>query len=244
MAKNIIGFWGYIEPEIVKEYKTLYPNALWVDLDVGYNYPEIKILPDAYCKIIKNIFDNAFYLKDELIIILAPIGKDKCDSGFFASELLKDYGFCVHQLKCEKTIKNGEIINTPICKSGLPLKEKIERITAEIITDKTKNLEEVKPKFGFWGVPPHDLSILELFPDETHVFGWLKCVEAGYPSDINLEMQVDENLPTVFFAQTFCSKNQLAKHLASKYQGLYIDIDGLATNSAKAKIEAFLRLRR
>ena len=35
----------------------------------------------------------------------------------------------------------------------------------------------------------------------------------------------------------------LAKYLADKYNGLYIDIDDYANNSIKAKIEAFLRLR-
>ena len=35
----------------------------------------------------------------------------------------------------------------------------------------------------------------------------------------------------------------MAKYLADKYNGLYIDIDDYANNSIKAKIEAFLRLR-
>ena len=63
------------------------------------------------------------------------------------------------------------------------------------------------------------------------------------PGNIELEMLVEKDLPTVFFAQTFCAKNQLAKYLANEYNGLYIDIDGTPTNSIKAKIEAFLRLR-
>lgn len=56
------------------------------------------------------------------------------------------------------------------------------------------------------------------------------------------EQYVNENIGTVFFAQTFCAKNQLAKYLADKYQGLYIDIDGISSNSAKAKIEAFFEV--
>ena len=50
-------------------------------------------------------------------------------------------------------------------------------------------------------------------------------------------------MTTVFYAQAFCAKCQLAKYLADKYNGLYIDIDDYANNSIKAKIEAFLRLR-
>ena len=95
---------------------------------------------------------------------------------------------------------------------------------------------------GFWGVPPNDLEILRLFPDTTRVYGWIRCVEAGTPADLDLEMFVDENVPTVFYSQAFCSKSSLAKYLADKYNGLYIDIDDYASNSIKAKIEAFLKL--
>ena len=33
------------------------------------------------------------------------------------------------------------------------------------------------------------------------------------------------------------------KYLSEKYNGLYIDIDSASTNSSRAKIEAFLRLK-
>ena len=67
-------------------------------------------------------------------------------------------------------------------------------------------------------------------------------LEPGTPADLDLEMYVDENVPTVFYAQAFCAKSQLAKYLADKYNGLYVDIDDYASNSISAKIEAFLRL--
>ena len=116
-------------------------------------------------------------------------------------------------------------------------------ITNNIVYPQEAKIEYVKPEFGFWGVPPNDLSVLELFPNTTHVYGWTRCVEAKTPADIELEMQIDKDVPTVFYSQAFCSKAQLAKYLADKYNGLYIDIDDVATNSVKAKIEAFLRLR-
>ena len=81
-----------------------------------------------------------------------------------------------------------------------------------------------------------------MFPNETHVFGWTRCVEAKRPADTDLEMYVKEGLPTIFFAQTFCNKMQLAKYLAKKHGGLFIDVDDYATNSTKAKIQAFMRL--
>ena len=89
-------------------------------------------------------------------------------------------------------------------------------ITKNIIEQKEYNFTPTNAKFGFWGVPPNNLSILELFPDNTEVFGWLRAVEAGYPGDFEIETYVNKDLPTIFFAQAFCSKTQLAKYLANK----------------------------
>ena len=248
-----IGFWGYPDPDIVEKVKKNYPNAEWIDLDIDFYYPKTNILPESYCKIIRNIVDNTMYLKPDLIV--APIGKDKCDSGWFASKILADKGFNVIQTIYEKLEPKREIV---ICDSSMPLYEKFTTITAGIIdnkiideaVNKIKNNEYNNGELGlspftpgFWGVPPNDLEILRLFPDTTRVFGWTRCVEAGTPADLDLEMYVDENVPTVFYSQAFCSKAQLAKYLADKYNGLYIDIDDYASNSIKAKIEAFLRLR-
>ena len=238
--KNIIGFWGYPHPELINKYKTLHPDANWVDLDEDFGYPDKKILPDSYCTIIKNIINNAFYLKENLITILAPIGKDKCDSGWFAYEVLKDYGFSIEKSIFESIAPKKELV---ISTSDLPLQDKIKLITGNISQGKILKANQCKAKFGFWGVPPNDLSVLDLFPNETHIYGWTRCVEAGVPADIELEMFVDKDVPTVFYSQAFCAKAQLAKYLADKYNGLYIDIDDTVTNSVKAKIEAFLRLR-
>ena len=223
-----IGFWGYPDPEIMNETKIKYPNGEWIDLDIDFNNPKTNILPES------------------------PIGKDKCDSGWFASKILEDMGFNVIQTIYENLNPKREI---KISKSKLPLYEKISAITAGIIDDKIYKKEYEKAEIpadnnskntlftpGFWGVPPNDLDILKLFPNTTHVYGWTRCVEAGTPADLELEMYVNPNVPTVFYAQAFCSKSQLAKYLADKYNGLYIDIDDYSSNSIKAKIEAFLKL--
>lgn len=243
--KNKIGFWGYPHPKIIEKVKNEYPDAIWFDLDFdfGDKVPDFNILPESYCKIIKQIINNSIYFKDDIIKIIAPIGKDKCDSGWFASQLLKDMGF-----KVEESVFETFEYRAPlkISTSNMPLYDKITTITANIVKDKytlPSQYTQCKAQFGFWGVPPNDLNILKLFPNETHVYGWSRCVEAKVPSDIELEMYVDPDIPTVFYAQSFCSKTQLAKYLANKYNGLYIDIDDYATNSVKAKIEAFLRLR-
>lgn len=235
-----IGFWGYPDPDLISKLKIDYPNAVWVDLDVDFGYPDTNILPDAYCKIIKNVINNAIYLKKSLIKIVATVGRDKCDSGWFAAQVLRDIGFDVIESAYERVDNKNEI---KISTSDLPLIIKVNSIMDSIIKPIHLDFNQCKPKFGFWGVPPNDLEILKLFPDETHVYGWTRCVEAGTPADIKLEMFVDENVPTVFYSQAFCAKSQLAKYLADKYNGLYIDIDDYATNSIKAKIEAFLRLR-
>lgn len=239
MNKNLIGFWGYPEPVMIKKYKE--QGFEFVDLDIDFGYPRTDILPESYCKIVKNIIDNSFYLKNKLHTILAPIGKDKCDSGWFASAVLKDLGFNVETSIYEDlSIKKNLVLSV----SGLPLRKKFELITDEIVNEHNiLDLKRTNPRFGFWGVPPNDLSILELFPDDTHVYGWTRCVEAGCPANLELEMYVDENVPTVFYAQSFCSKTQIAKYLADKYNGLYIDVDDYATKSTLAKIEAFIKLR-
>jgi len=244
--KDKIGFWGYPPPQVINRVRKEYPNAQWFDLDYDFSdkVPDANILPESYCKIIKQIINNSLYFRDEIIKIVAPIGKDKCDSGWFASQLLKDMGFDVEETKFETFEHRSPVV---ISTSNMPLYDKVTTITANITaahpTPLPKWAREVKPKFGFWGVPPNDLEVLKLFPDETHVYGWTRCVEAKVPADIELEMYVEPDVPTVFYAQAFCSKTQLAKYLANKYNGLYIDIDDYATNSVKAKIEAFLRLR-
>lgn len=240
--KDIIGFFGYPHPDLIKKTKLNYPNAVWIDLDIDYNAPKTNILPENYCTIIKNIINNAFFYKERLIKILCATGRDKCDSGLFASEILKDMGFNIETSIFEETTFQKD--KTHISTSSLPLRKKIELITANIIENKDySNLTQTTPEYGFWGVPPNDLSILELFPDNTHTYGWIRCVELMAPYNLEIEKFVDYGVKTVFFAQTFCAKNQLAKYLADKYEGLYVDIDGAPSNSTKAKIEAFLRLK-
>ena len=240
MGKKKIGFWGVPKPEIIDEYKFKYPNHEFVDLCMLYGAKKTNILPDTTCKIISNIMDNAIYFRDDLELIIASVGQEKCDSGRFVARILNDMGFNMIFSKNE-TCEN-KVIKIPICTSNLPLGEKITKITANIVKKDDNEYKYCKPQFGFWGVPPNDFEFLKLFPNETHVFGWTRCVEAGRPADTELEMYVDENLPTVFFAQTFCNKMQLAKYLAKKHGGLFIDVDDYATNSTKAKIQAFMRL--
>ena len=133
--KNKIGFWGYPPPEIIKRVKNEYPKAQWFDLDFDLSdrVPDANILPESYCKIIKQIINNSIYFQDELIKIIAPVGKDKCDSGWFAAQLLKDMGFNVEETKFESFEHRSEVV---ISTSNMPLYDKITTITANIVADK------------------------------------------------------------------------------------------------------------
>jgi len=196
---------------------------------------------DAYCKIIANIINNALFLRDKIKVIVASIGKEKCDSGHIAAILLRDMGLNVIETRYEKY--SHAPLATPISQSNLPLANKINLIMDGVYKKNTIDLTPSVPTVGFWGVPPNDFALLELFPDTTHVFGWTRCVEAGRPADLDIEMMVNPSIPTIFFTQTFCAKMQLAKYLADKHNGLFIDIDDAVTKSAKAKVEAFIKLR-
>ena len=68
-------------------------------------------------------------------------------------------------------------------------------------------------------------------------------MENKTPADLELESHFNPELPTVFFAQSFCAKTALAKHLASQHpRALFLDSDITAGSSIRAKIQAFLEL--
>lgn len=68
-------------------------------------------------------------------------------------------------------------------------------------------------------------------------------MENKTPADLELEMHLNRDIPTVFFAQSFCAKTALAHHLARRHpKALYVDADVTAGGSIRAKIEAFLEL--
>lgn len=215
-----------------------------VDLDMpldGIDYFDVieKVSPKIYCATLKTVFVNALTLNPDVIV--ADVGEGKCDGMRFIAEIL------------QRLLPKTEIITTcnvsakpqgnTISVSNLPLKEKINRIVNSVIKDVDRNVAPCKPTAGFWGVPPRDFSILDLFPNTTHVYGWARCMENKAPDNMEIELYVDEGLPVVFFAQSFCQKTMLAKYLASKYNGLFVDVDAQLDDSTRAKVIAFLTLR-
>ncbi|MCD6506593.1 hypothetical protein J7M22_08190 [Candidatus Poribacteria bacterium] len=238
MRGKKIGYYGYPPRDALDKQRERFSGDP-VDLDVDLGAPDFGVIPEVYCHIIRNIVNNALHLKDQLGVIVAAVGEDKCDQGRFAAKILKDMGFEVVEVRNHNMRRLRPL---RIATSNLPLREKVERIMDLIQADDEREYVQCKPTHGFWGVPPHDMRLLELFPNTTHVYGWTRAVEYGTPADLEAEMEVDPDVPTVFYAQSFCAKNALAKYLAEKYDGLYIDVHGKLTNSVIAKVEAFIRL--
>lgn len=236
--RKFIGYAGCPPRDVMASVGRKYPYDEFIDLDIDMNAPPSDLVPDAYCQIVTNIVDNAIHLRKDLRLIIASVGEDKCDGGRFAALILRDLGLPLMEVRNIETERRPLMIAT----SGLPLLEKVNRIMYGVRVPRTKAFRRAEPTHGFWGVPPHDMRLLKLFPKTTHVYGWTRCVEAGVPADLELEMVVDPGIPTIFYAQTFCQKNVLARYLAEKHNGLYIDCDGPLTNSVIAKVEAFIKM--
>jgi hypothetical protein len=237
-----LGIAGVPNREIIERYVKEGFEIVDLDMpiaDVDYFDAIEKVAPKIYCATLKTVFVNALVIKPD--VILADVGEGKCDGMRFIAEVLRD-------LLPDKEVIVTRNINAkpqgnPISISDLPLKEKMNRIVNSVIMEVDRSLEPCKPTAGFWGVPPRDFSILDIFPNTTHVYGWARCMENKAPDNMDIEMLVDEGIPIVFFAQSFCQKTVLAKYLASKYNGLFVDVDASLDDSTKAKVIAFLTLR-
>jgi hypothetical protein len=235
-----IGFVGCPPEEQFSILRKRYASIEWIDLDNAY--PRIEpvsssLLPANVCAIIKRIVDNAVGLK--LDSILFDAGYGKCDHARAVGHLLSATA------KVPLIFTHNDNLQghgTPISDSALPPFEKAERILAELTNlGPPPQLPACEPPAAIWGVPAADFEIYRLFPNGTRLLGWFRCLENRTPANDELELEVDPQVPTIFFAQTFCHKNILAKDLARRFNGLYVDMDGVLTQSTRAKIETFLR---
>jgi len=238
-SKRRIGFAGCPPEDILAPLRA---EADLIDLDnlVESIAPRSDtLLPRTTCRIIRRLLDNALALDlDEIII---DEGYGKCDAARGLADILEDLlDIPIVRTRNENRAGAG----TPISDSALPVRKKFELILDGLIHPKALALPpQPHPPAGIWGVPAADLALYELFPDGTQILGWTRCLENRTPADWELELYVPENLPTIFFAQTFCPKNAIAQHLARKHHGLHVDVDALLSESVRAKIEAFLRFR-
>ena len=182
---------------------------------------------------------NALHLDVDVIYI--DVGPGKCDCALQIANVIEDI-LAVPVIRTQNEDRTP--FGTMICRTEMELKEKFLRITEGVKSaDRWENYPPCPPTAGFWGVPPRDFSILDLFPATTHIYGWSRCMENKTPADRQLEIYCNTTIPTVFFAQSFCAKTALAHHLAKNHpQALYLDCDVTASSSVKAKIQAFLEL--
>ena len=237
-----VGIVGIPPLEVIRELTA--HNITIHDLDTPMIKADIELtapyLPRVYCAILRTVVLNALHLTLDAIYI--DVGPGKCDCALHVATVLEDMlTIRVYKTKNEDMTSFG----TPLSRSRMGLMQKFE-----CITEGVKNTEKLaippepcKPTAGFWGVPPRDFSILNLFPDTTHIYGWTRCMENKTPADHELELHYNPDIPTIFYAQSFCAKTALARHLADKHpHGLYLDSDVTAGGSAKAKIQAFLEL--
>ncbi|MCI5143972.1 MAG: hypothetical protein D3923_00255 [Candidatus Electrothrix sp. AR3] len=196
-------------------------------------------LPKVYCAILRTVLLNAMNM--ELDQIYIDTGPGKCDCALHVATVLQ-YLQSIPVISTRNMDTQG--FGFSISRSSLPLIEKLQSITKGVQSSHPSPQHPPSvPTAGFWGVPPRDFSILSLFPDTTHVYGWSRCMENKTPADLELETYYNPNIPTVFFAQSFCAKTALARHLATQHpKGLYVDCNFTAGSSIKAKIEAFLEL--
>ena len=197
-------------------------------------------LPRVYCAILRTVIVNSLTLSPDEIYI--DVGPGKCDCAMHTATILADI---LPASRIIRTINQDKLdFGTPVCTSRMALFDKMTAITASVRSPYPHNeLPRCQPAAGFWGVPPRDFSFLRLFPDTTHIYGWTRCMENKTPDNRPLEEYFNPDIPTVFFAQSFCAKTALARHLANRHpRGLYLDCDVTAGNSAKAKIQAFLEL--
>ncbi|MBD3178251.1 MAG: hypothetical protein GF417_00885 [Candidatus Latescibacteria bacterium] len=242
--EKVIGYFGFPSRRILGEARKRYGERLeLVDLDVAVGAPDSGLLNTTTCRIIANVIDNAVYLSGRLAAVVADVGESKCDRGRHAAFLLREMGFEVMESRFPRDeFENRDLIYST---GRGPLPDRINAIMDTVVDPTDPGREAVtscEPTHGFWGVPPNDFRILEVFPETTHIFGWTRCVEAGRPGDLEMECYVEEGLPTVFFAQSFCAKQDLAHHLAGRNNGLYVDCHRSVNHSILSKVEAFIKL--
>lgn len=241
MAGERVGIVGVPPLDVIRDLHAR--GCRIVDLDEPQVHLAIDLseqfLPKVYCAVLRTVVLNAMYL--ELDSIYIDVGPGKCDCALHVATILEDHlDVPVFRTRNLDVQPHG----VHLCRTRMPLFDKFLRITRNVQVDKpTTPLAPCTPTAGFWGVPPRDFSILSLFPDTTHIYGWTRCMENKTPADLALEMHINRAVPTVFFAQSFCAKTALASHLARLHpRALYLDCDVTAGNSARAKIEAFLEL--
>ncbi|MEN8189461.1 MAG: hypothetical protein ABFS19_06405 [Thermodesulfobacteriota bacterium] len=242
LSNKKVGIVGIPPLAVIRELKK--QDHIIFDLDEPQVKKSIELasdyLPNVYCAILRTVVINAVYLDLDKIYI--DVGPGKCDCAIHTATVLED---SLPEIRITRTRnQDREDFGTPLCRTEMNLLDKMTGITSSVQSPEPYTpLPACEATAGFWGVPPRDFSLLSVFPDTTHVYGWSRCMENKTPDNLELEQHYNPDIPTVFFAQSFCAKSALARHLAERHpHSLYLDCDVTAGSSAMAKIEAFLEL--
>ncbi|HER43319.1 MAG TPA: hypothetical protein ENO08_02520, partial [Candidatus Eisenbacteria bacterium] len=172
---KIVGYYGFPRRGLLAAARERFgPDSELVDLDLALGAPDSGLLPAAGCRIIANIVDNALHLGDRLALVVAAVGEDKCDRGRHAAMILEELGFEV----VESRFPPDEYESRPLPYSvgRGPLAERIDLIMKTVVdpAPPAGPPARCEPSHGFWGVPPNDFRILDLFPETTHIYGWTR----------------------------------------------------------------------
>jgi hypothetical protein len=240
---QLIGFWGQPDQKTMDIFRA--QGCSFIDVDVYLGAEDSDMTPKICCHIVKDIYDNIYHLKNKVALYIGTTGPDKCDQGRNVRDILLAEGIPVIDASNFNTCPIRPLL---ISTAKGPLKERVARITRltfEPLTEEERKFYEenqCEPRFNFHGVPPRDLDLLDNFPEDTHIQGWTRLVELGVPGMVEWEWKIENSAPTVFFTQSFCNKEVMARYLAKKHGGLYIDCHNDITGSAEAKLQAFIRL--
>ena len=242
--EKLVAFYGQPDQKVMDAFCEF--GYRFIDLDIDLKSPDCEIVPEVYCHIIKDIINNAFHFREQIYLTLCTSGMDKCDQGRNVRDILAMEKFdLIDATNFLRDPFRPALIST----ANAPLKERVSRIM-ELCYNPLSEKEiyyykqnQCKPRLNFHGVPPEDISLLDVFPDETHIQGWTKLVELGVPARIDMEWNMDNNAPTVFYTQNFCNKELMGQYLANKHKGLHVDGHGKISSSVMAKLEAFIKMR-
>ena len=174
---------------------------------------------------------------------MAAVGEDKCDRGRHAAFLLRRMGFTV----IESRFPEEEFENRPLvfsrARHAAPGQDQRDHGDGRRSVAAAAAARALRADARLLGSAP------ARFPDSRSLsrddarlrVGALR--RGGAPArSSSSNAGVDEGVPTVFFTQSFCAKQDLAHYLAEKHRGLAVDCHREINDSILAKVEAFLKL--
>ena len=176
MKKKTVGIVGVPPLAVIKTIES--GECALFDLDEPIVRESVEtaspFLPRVYCAVLRTVVVNSLALKPDIIYI--DVGPGKCDGAFHTAGVLESLlpGTKIVRTRNQDAADYG----VPLCRTRMNLLEKMRAITLSVQSSTPhQELPACTPDAGFWGAPPRDFSILKLFPDTTHVYGWTRCME-------------------------------------------------------------------